>query len=270
MGMELFPSTDEESWEFIKRQIEEADYYLLILAGRYGSVDKDGIGYTEKEYDYAREIKKPIMAFIHHDLNKIEAGKSEKTDEGREKRDTFIDKVKSSGRLAKFYSSVEDLGGLVAVSIANIKSSHPQSGFIRANEMADPKKYADLLEENAALKAKLANIEQVPTLFEKADEEIELTLVHSNRHEVSIKTTLKNIFYTICNSIINGINHEGEISYRIGSSYKKLYDLKNYSFKTLKSYLFAYGLISWVGSHWSITDYGREQYALLLKQKPSE
>lgn len=28
--------------------LDSCDYYLLILAGKYGSVDVDGIGFTEK------------------------------------------------------------------------------------------------------------------------------------------------------------------------------------------------------------------------------
>ncbi|MCR9883896.1 DUF4062 domain-containing protein, partial [Vibrio alginolyticus] len=40
-GMELFPATDEEQWEFIKRIIDDCDYYLLIIGGRYGSVSSD-------------------------------------------------------------------------------------------------------------------------------------------------------------------------------------------------------------------------------------
>jgi hypothetical protein len=52
-GMELFPATDEEQWEFIKRIIDDCD--LLIIGGRYGSTTDEGISYTEKEYDYAVE-----------------------------------------------------------------------------------------------------------------------------------------------------------------------------------------------------------------------
>ncbi len=50
-GMELFPAMDEEQLEFIKRIIDDCDYYLLIVGGRYGSTDLDGISFTEKEYE---------------------------------------------------------------------------------------------------------------------------------------------------------------------------------------------------------------------------
>lgn len=47
--MENFPSDDDEQFEFIKSVIDECDYYILILAGRYGSIGKYGISFTEME-----------------------------------------------------------------------------------------------------------------------------------------------------------------------------------------------------------------------------
>ena len=42
-GMELFPASDDTQWELIKRVIEESDYYIVIVAGRYGSLGAEGI-----------------------------------------------------------------------------------------------------------------------------------------------------------------------------------------------------------------------------------
>ena len=47
-GMELFPATDQEQWEFIQTVINDCDYYLLIIGGRYGTTTDEGISYTEK------------------------------------------------------------------------------------------------------------------------------------------------------------------------------------------------------------------------------
>jgi|SRR5215467_5946303 len=41
-GMELFPSADDEQWEFIKGEIDSSDYYIVIVAGKYGSLAPDG------------------------------------------------------------------------------------------------------------------------------------------------------------------------------------------------------------------------------------
>jgi hypothetical protein len=64
-GMELFPAMDEETFDFIKTVIDDCDYYLLIIANRYGSSAPDGISYTEKEYDYAVSKGIKVVALIH-------------------------------------------------------------------------------------------------------------------------------------------------------------------------------------------------------------
>jgi hypothetical protein len=51
--MESFPAADEDQFEFIKSLIDKCDYYVLIVAGRYGTLAEDGMSYTEKEYRYA-------------------------------------------------------------------------------------------------------------------------------------------------------------------------------------------------------------------------
>jgi Domain of unknown function (DUF4062) len=77
-GMELFPAADDDAWTLIKRVIDASDYYLLVVGGKYGSVDpKTELSYTEREYDYAIEKGKPVMAFLHAHPEKIEFGKSE-------------------------------------------------------------------------------------------------------------------------------------------------------------------------------------------------
>jgi hypothetical protein len=64
-GMELFTSGDESQMDVIKQWIDESDVYLLILGGRYGSIDpKLGKSYTELEYEYAVRKDKPLFACV--------------------------------------------------------------------------------------------------------------------------------------------------------------------------------------------------------------
>src|ERR1044071_8458243 len=63
-GMELFPAANEDQWTLIKRVIDDCDYYIVIVAGRYGSLGPAGVSYTEMEYRYAGERGKPIIAFL--------------------------------------------------------------------------------------------------------------------------------------------------------------------------------------------------------------
>jgi hypothetical protein len=49
-GMELFAAGDESQMEVIKGWIDQSDVYLLILGGRYGSIEpKTGKSYVELE-----------------------------------------------------------------------------------------------------------------------------------------------------------------------------------------------------------------------------
>ena len=71
VGMEVFGAADEEQWEIIKDTIDSSDYYVLIIAHRYGTIISEGpdagISYTEKEYRYAKEKGIPILAFLMDD-----------------------------------------------------------------------------------------------------------------------------------------------------------------------------------------------------------
>src|SRR5882724_3648198 len=64
-GMELFTSGDESQMDVIKQWIEESDVYLLILGGRYGSIEpKTGKSYIQLEYEYAVERNKPFFSCV--------------------------------------------------------------------------------------------------------------------------------------------------------------------------------------------------------------
>ena len=83
-------------WTLIKRVIDSSDYYLLVVGGKYGSVDPETeLSYTEMEYDYAVAERKPVMAFLHADPDKIEHGKSEKNEAAQARLEAFRTKVKA-------------------------------------------------------------------------------------------------------------------------------------------------------------------------------
>lgn len=63
-GMELFKS-GKKQMETIKKWIDESDVYMLILGGRYGSIEPEsGKSYTHLEYEYALEKKMPVFAVV--------------------------------------------------------------------------------------------------------------------------------------------------------------------------------------------------------------
>lgn len=132
-GMEMFPASSDEQFEFIKKVINDCDYYILVIGGRYGSVNLDGISYTEKEYDYALSKKIPILVFIHRNPDSIPFGKSEKDPDKLEKLNEFKNKV-SKNRLVKYWEHKDELAGLVAFSLSNAIKMYPRSGWIRTDD----------------------------------------------------------------------------------------------------------------------------------------
>lgn len=132
-GMELFPAADEEQFTYIKEIIDESDYYIIISAGRYGSIEPEtGLSYTELEYDYALRREKAIVRLLHADpFNELRGEFIEKTDFGRKKLEAFRDKLKS-GRLVRFWREPKELGIEVVHGIEDAKKRRPAKGWVRA------------------------------------------------------------------------------------------------------------------------------------------
>lgn len=168
-GMEIFPAIDEEQFEFIKKVIDDCDYYLLIIGGRYGTLSEEGISYTEMEYDYAINKGTKVIAFIHSNPDQIPIGKSEKNSELREKLEKFRAKV-STNRLVKFWKKADELPGLVALSLSKTIKTYPATGWVRSDSIGDTNilmELNDLRKENIKLKDKI-------TEFNSKNEKVEL------------------------------------------------------------------------------------------------
>lgn len=152
-GMELFPSSDDDRWTLIKRVIDDCDYYIVVIGGRYGTIDGDqGLSYTEMEFDYATERQIPIMGFLHSDPMSIEAGKTDLDPQAREMLEAFRKKV--GQRMVKQWSSAHELGGSVAKSLIQIRKTHPAEGWIRARNALTP----ELEQEIAQLREKVSEL----------------------------------------------------------------------------------------------------------------
>lgn len=135
VGMEQFPASSLSQWEYIKKMIDMSDYYLLIVAGKYGSIDpEENISYTEKEYRYAIHKKMPILAFLHENIDLLPVIKVGATDEERERVKNFHNTVKKAGRLVDFYSNEDELKYKIAMAITKITNDTPMPGWVRADQ----------------------------------------------------------------------------------------------------------------------------------------
>lgn len=181
-GMELFPAADEDQFEFIKKVIDDCDYYLLIIGGRYGSLTAQGISYTEQEYEYALSKQLKVIALLHEDPSKISLDKSEQNPELREQLIKFREKV-SNGRLVRFWKNIDELPGIVALSLTKTIKMHPAIGWVRADKVSSEELLEEinkLRKENTVLSAQLSEVNS-SVFLPKEEKEFSLIFDKLNR-----------------------------------------------------------------------------------------
>jgi hypothetical protein len=130
-GMELFPASDDTQWELIKRVIQESDYYIVIIGGKYGSLAPGGNSYTEMEYDYAIEKEIPVLGFVKADLDNIPSKFVEPDPKIKKQLDAFRDKVMT--RTCRKFKEPSELGMAVMKSVMSEIRTRPRTGWVRAD-----------------------------------------------------------------------------------------------------------------------------------------
>ncbi|WP_235511888.1 DUF4062 domain-containing protein [Sphingomonas sp. Leaf23] len=157
-GMEAFVATSESQWDVIQKVIDESDYYVLIIGGRYGSLTDEGISYTEKEFRYAKKRQIPVLAFTHKDPTSIPVAKSEKASDLQAKLEAFRENVMREFPVRQWSSPLE-LGSIVSRSISREVKVNSRPGWIR-NDGSSPivllEQINALSEENRILREKLS------------------------------------------------------------------------------------------------------------------
>jgi Domain of unknown function (DUF4062) len=189
-GMELFQASNEDQWSVIKRVIDDCDYYIVIIGGRYGSIGKDSISYTEMEYRYAVEQGKPIVAFLHKDPDQISAGKSEKDAKGKVKLKTF--RILCEQKMCRYWLSSPELGAMVSRSLVSLMKNSPAIGWIKGDLQSNTKSLEEII--------RLRNIiDELQIQLKKYEsiEAIETSQLARGEDEVHIR--LNYIFFDITN-----------------------------------------------------------------------
>jgi hypothetical protein len=167
VGMENFPAADDRGWKTITSAIDRSDYYVLIVAGRYGSLDKDGISWTEKEYRYAISKGIPVLAFIR-DKKFISVDKTDENHDLMDKLAGFINRL-SENHLYKSWSTKEELVSQVSNAIQvrildDEESGNRRPGWFRGDEMPNINtvdEFARISSENSKLKDELQSLREL-------------------------------------------------------------------------------------------------------------
>lgn len=169
-GMELFPAANESQWSLIKKVIDDCDYYVLILGGRYGSCDSEGVSYTEKEYRYALSIGKPTVSFLHRDPGSIQAKNCESTQAGKEKLAAF--RLTVEEKLCKHWVTPAELGSVVSRSLIQLTKTTPAIGWVRADELPTKDATIELLKLRQHVEELQSELASARTTAPKGSEDL--------------------------------------------------------------------------------------------------
>lgn len=177
VGMEMFSAANEEQWDIIKKYIDQSDYYIVVVAHRYGSCSSDGLSYTEKEYDYAVSLGIPALGLI---LDKSASWPLEKSDNDANaiaKLKAFKDKIKL--KLVSPWNNKDDLPGKCVMALMKSFITCPREGWVRASKLQDVAASEEIIRlraENAKLRERLEKLEQALAVSMIFETERELNL----------------------------------------------------------------------------------------------
>ena len=198
-GMEMFPAADEEQFNFIKKVIDNCDYYVVIIAGKYGSLADDGVSYTEKEYDYAVSKKIPVLAFVR----KEDAITERETDTTKMQKLAQFKKKVQTGRIVRQWDNKHDLVSSVIISLNKEKSEHPAIGWVRANQVMSNENLVEL----SQLRKEVAELRE----YKRKHEEYK---PYNDIAGVDEKIKLHGTFYNPAKMQIRMQNWECEVSWK--------------------------------------------------------
>jgi hypothetical protein len=135
-GMELFKS-GKSQMETIYKWIDESDIYMLILGGRYGSIEREsGKSYTQLEYEYALKKGMPVFAVVLSDEERARrvAIRGEAVIETLEGRKYIDFKELVLSKVSGFYHNMDGIKSEVHKQLNNIKENNNLVGWIKADD----------------------------------------------------------------------------------------------------------------------------------------
>lgn len=290
VGMEYFPAANEEQFAVIKKLIDRCDYYILILGGRYGSIEPNsGKSYTQLEYEYALEKNIPIAAFYHNNIGQLTSDKVETTENGRTKLQEFKTSVQS--KLCKPWSESYELAFKVNATLDFMFENYPRTGWVKADEISSAeanKELISLRKENDLLKSKIkalsSHVPEGTEKYKQGEDKFTINYYktidknHSFRNEYNKEFSWNEIFLSIAYLLFNPTTDEqirDALERKLlGRDVNNSYIIFEDDFVSILVQLMALKLITNdtirnkdVYSYWILTEYGKNLAIELKAQK---
>lgn len=192
-GMELFKG-GQSQLKTIKKWIDDSDVYLLILGGRYGSIDPNSqLSYIQIEYEYALSKNMPIFTIIleksYLHLKASTMGEERVFETNKNSQilyDKFIKFVQT--KLVRYANSIDSLKYNIITQLQqiNLDDNYNLIGWVKADTTLNN---LELFSENDLKKINTDIFKEV-----------------LGKH---YKTDVTDLSNTIGKDIFNGINYKG-------------------------------------------------------------
>ena len=215
-GMELFKA-GKSQMKTIRKWIDDSDVYMLILGGRYGSIDKEsGLSYTELEYNYALSKNMPVFAIILDDsflfTKAASMGKDAIFEKNNvDKYDIFKRKVKDN--IVLFVNNIDQISGKIHSQLNDtiIDSDYNLIGWVRANTIVSKPETASCN----------LTYEQLYSILKQKTFTINPSLLPNCKDNATKKINGALCYMNICKNFSNGkkINVEQELFDSVFSFY---------------------------------------------------
>ncbi|MDQ6812532.1 MAG: DUF4062 domain-containing protein [Bacteroidota bacterium] len=129
VAMEFFESSDDRSIDSIESSMIDCDYYILIIKGKYGSIESEsGKSYTELECQLAVKLNLGVLAFVYKDENELKKKEVETEPDRHLKLETFRNYLKAT-HTVRMWDSPEALNNLIIQSLNAQLIKKPAVGF---------------------------------------------------------------------------------------------------------------------------------------------
>ena len=212
----------------IKQWIDDSDVYMLILGGRYGSIEPtSGLSYTELEYDYATELRKPVFAVVINEQALEEKVRSGGTNnlEKENPKELALFRTKVLSNISSFFDDPKDIKLCVHESLADFAANRELRGWISADDVQDTKPLFEeirkLSDENKELRETISALEKKAAAQQNSSTKVSSTFddLRDVLHAIEVKipanladgkeTTadLLNLFYGNKETLVSGVTN---------------------------------------------------------------
>ena len=136
-GMELFAAGDKSQMEYIKQWINQSDVFLLIVGGRYGSIEPtSGKSYIQLEYEYAQGQGKPFFAAIIEENHLEEKVKQHGSAMLEKKHQHLLSEFREvvKKKMVRFFRNPENIKLAIHETLSEISKREELIGWIPGDQ----------------------------------------------------------------------------------------------------------------------------------------